>query len=110
MHVGLRNMELPSGWVAKKSRSFTAALIGNPDVQGCLCVSVVGDAHWEQEYHEVVVFPGRSAREVSKEGFAGQWETERFYYWNDLRRYIQKACELQCDLDALRRAEVASTD
>jgi hypothetical protein len=98
MHMGLKQIELPEKWAIKKSRICKSVLLGHPTVPSCAVIACVGDDHWEEDWHEVIVF-NQLAKEASKEGAAwGESVLEfRLHHWCQLKSCLQAIAEGRAD-------------
>jgi hypothetical protein len=98
MHVGLKQIDLPEGWAIKKCKSFDSALLGHPTIPVSAAVACVGDRHWDEVAHEVIVFK-QSAKEVSNVGAKWDHTTQdfRLCHWHQLKSCLQAIADGRID-------------
>jgi hypothetical protein len=93
----LRQFE--GGFVGKKARAYSSALIGKEGANLCALVSIADE---EKEYHLVHVFR-LPAREVSRGVDFDEGEEFRLYSWNGLLSFLNSLHDVGEGFDNLFR-------
>jgi len=94
---------LSNEWKIRGSKSTQSPIVGKDGVEICGLIATTQMAHWDEEYHEIMVFEC-SPRALSGDGLKGHTavETYRFYHWKELRKFLAHACvnDFWCHADS----------
>ena len=88
LHKKALKEALTSSWDLKKSRSHSCMIVGKQGTSVSMLLSIVGDEHWDNEFHELVIYqiPAQLLSKGSHGKTAG--DSWRFHYWNDLLAFL----------------------
>ncbi len=80
---------LTNGWDLKGSRSHHCMIVGKQGTSVSMLLSIVGDEHWNNEYHELIIYQV-PAQTLSKGAHGDAYgDTWRFLHWNELLAFLK---------------------
>lgn len=93
LHINIISHNLLDGWEIKKSRSHKAMIIGKVGVNQSILISVVGDHHWTNDHHEVIIY-SVPASELSRNPSIDSEVSFKFHYWNSMMNFLKRGSNL----------------